>query len=252
MKIDFIPSASRSLALVVLGLGALNIFGASKAANAAPAARPEEIEVDQIRERYWAQGKDAEVGVVQNRVYSKRNKLEFGINGGNWNGDPFLSTYTLGLNLGYHFTEYLSVHAMGMRIFNSPSSALNTLTSDTSVTANTIETRSLIGGEVRGSLLYGKLSLLGEAILYFDAFVSIGGARVGTEFSGSFGQFVGIGQQIHISQLLSVNIDYRFIHYNADAYGKNKANYGKYLGSRSLTAGLVTLGVSGMFSLGGR
>lgn len=210
----------------------------------------DDVEVEKIRERYWAQGKEAEVGVVQNRIYSKKHKVEFALTGGKLSGDPFLSTYTLGGSVGFHLTEYFSVHAFGWKAFVSPSSALLTLQNDLKTTANTNEPRSFIGGEARGSLLYGKLSLMGLAILYFDAYITGGAGRLGTESGGNFAYFVGIGQQIHVSQLFSVNLDYRFMQYQETIIGKvsgTNGNLGQSLGARTNQSGVVTLGVSLFF-----
>lgn len=216
--------------------------GAPSGAVSTPSA--EEVEVDRIRERYWAQGKDAEVSVVQNRIYSKRNKFELGISAGSLNGDPFLSSYTLGASLGFHFSEYFSIHGFGWKAFVSPSSALNTLQGDLNTTANTNEPRSFFGGEIRGSLLYGKLSLSGLAILYFDAYLCGGAGSMSTESGNNLAGFIGIGQQIHLSQLFSLNLDYRFLRYNETILGKTPANKGQNLGERTNMGGVVTGSIS--------
>jgi outer membrane beta-barrel protein len=200
----------------------------------------EDVEVDKIRERYWAQGKDAEVSIVQNRIYSKKNKLELGITAGSLNGDPFLSSYTLGASLGFHLSEYFSVHSFGWKAFVSPSSALTTLQGDLKTTANTNEPRYFVGGEARGSLLYGKLSLSGLAILYFDAYLCGGAGSMGTESGSNLAMFFGIGQQIHLSQIFSLNLDYRFLKYNETIVGKTPSNLGQNLGERTNMGGVVT------------
>src|SRR6476620_960925 len=55
-------------------------------------AGPEEADIKKIREKYWTRGDDAEVGVVQNRMFTKRRKMEFGLDFDTVYGDPFLST----------------------------------------------------------------------------------------------------------------------------------------------------------------
>jgi outer membrane beta-barrel protein len=219
---------------------------AAEANTGSPAPQSgDDVAVEKIRERYWAQGKEAEVGVVQNRIYSKKNKLELSINGGKLSGDPFLSTFSVGGSAGFYFSEYLSAHAFAWKAFVSPSSALSTLKNDLNTTTNTNEPRSFFGGELRGSLLYGKLSLIGQAILYFDAYITAGLGSIATESGSNLGYFLGIGQQIHVSQLFAVNLDYRFMQYDETIIGKVPgASYGQTLGNRTNQSGMVTLGVS--------
>ena len=207
----------------------------------------EEIAVDQIHDRYWAQGRDVEVGVVQNRIYSKRKKFELAVTGAKLNGDPFLTTNTLGGSLGYHFSEYLSLHALGWKAFVSNSSALTELISQLGTTTNTNPVNSFFAGELRASVLYGKLSLLGKLILYFDANLSAGAGSISTSSGRDFAYFFGIGQQIHVSHLFSINIDYRFLLYNETipaAFATQNIPVGGAVGTRSNLSGLTTLSFS--------
>ena len=127
----------------------------------------EKVNVNNIQKRYWAHDNQANVGVVQNRLYTKANHFQVSAISGILVSDPFLSVKAFGLSLGYHFSEYLSVHALGWRSLTSGSSALDTL-NDFGQTANTVEPRFYAGSEVQWSLLYGKLSLLGKKIIYYD------------------------------------------------------------------------------------
>lgn len=170
--------------------------------------------------------------------------------GSNISGDPFLRIYTLGASLGYHFTEYFSAHVFGAKAFVSPSSALSTLQNDLQTTTNTNPLKFLYGAEVRGSLLYGKLSLVGEIILYLDAYLVAGGEMIGTTSGNNPAPFVGIGSQIHVSQLFSLNLDYRFMAYSEKIIGQVpgvNGNLGQDLGNRTNTSGMVTLGISFLF-----
>src|SRR5438045_1608715 len=46
------------------------------------AAGAEEVKIEQIKQKYWAGGEEAQVGVVQNRTYSKAHKWSLGVEGG--------------------------------------------------------------------------------------------------------------------------------------------------------------------------
>src|SRR5690606_27320312 len=60
----------------------------------------QKVDVDQIKKKYWARGKESEMGVVQNRLFSKAGKLHFGTFLGVTFVDPFLSVYPLGFSAG--------------------------------------------------------------------------------------------------------------------------------------------------------
>src|SRR4051812_44581774 len=91
-----------------------------------PVTDAEQVNVDSIKEKYWARGNETEVGVVQNRTYSKRGKFEFTLLGGVLYSDPFLTVQTLGGAIGYHLSEYVSAHLFAFNHFTNPSSALTT------------------------------------------------------------------------------------------------------------------------------
>jgi outer membrane beta-barrel protein len=205
----------------------------------------EEVDVEKIKKKYWARGDETETGVVQNRLYPKNHRFELGVTGASLSGDPFLTSYTLGATLGFHFSEFLSIHAVYWNAFVSPSSALTTLQNTLGTTTNTNEPRNYVGGEARASLLYGKLSLLGAAILYFDAYFSLGAGRILTESGPDFLVSAGIGQQIHLSKMWALNIDYKLLRYDETILGKVPGtNLGQNLATRANLSSAVTLGVS--------
>src|ERR1700745_433410 len=90
----------------------------------APAAEPsgaQRMNTESIKEKYWARGDESEIGVVQNRLYEKEHRWEFSLLGGIANTDPMLTVWTLGSRVGYHFSEYFSLHLIGWKAFSSPS-----------------------------------------------------------------------------------------------------------------------------------
>ena len=177
--------------------------------------QPKRVDVEQLKKQYW--NDESQYEVVQNRLYPKSGRIEFQVYGGSVSSDPFIATTFLGATLGYHFNEYVSVHAMVNRDFSVKSSALGVLEAPpTLTTTNTNPTYWKYGGEVVGSLIYGKLSLLGKAILYYDLHV-LGGAGISmTETGNYFSQWAGIGQQVYITRWLAWRIDYRLFHYYED------------------------------------
>ena len=111
----------------------------------------EKVDVDSIKEKYWARGDESEMGVVQNRLYSKAGRWEFGVFGGIIASNPFLSTQSVGFHLGYHFNEYISVHALLMKEYPGPSSALTAFEQNNQGAASTNPANAYEGGEVEAS-----------------------------------------------------------------------------------------------------
>lgn len=226
----------------------------SKAADKAVAKPAEDaaerVNVDAIKEKYWAGGEEAEMGVVQNRLYSKERKWNLGLYTGVFSTDPFLSVYSLGASLGYNFTEYLSLHAIGIKHSASPSSALTAFEAEKSATTNYNKPLNYLGLEGLASILYGKLSVLGKAIIYYDMHLSLGLGRTKTENGAYFTPSVGIGQQVYISKLMSVRVDYRFMPYKENITERKIPHlFGRVLGERTNYSHAVTLGLS--FLIGG-
>jgi outer membrane beta-barrel protein len=214
------------------------LMGSAPPSASAPAADAQKrMSIDHLKKQYWTQGGDVEV--VQNRIYSKAHRLELGVYGGFLSSDPFLSVKNLGISTGYYFNEYLGLRGLAWRAFSARSSALEFLESQTfsggaKVTANTNPPSSYLGGELAASLVYGKLSLLGKVILYYDLMLSAGGGITATETGNDFTQSLGIGQQIYLTHGLSVRADYRLMRYNEDIKQKQPgAGFGAITGART-------------------
>jgi len=169
----------------------------------------EYLEVEKVKEKYWAQGEESQLGVVQNRLYTKRHKFQLGVLGGRSMNDPFLSNSLLGVNASYNFTEFWGLSLLGWKYSVKPSNALKTLRAG-GKEANTIQAQNYIGAEGTGSFLYGKLSLLGSAIIYYDMHF-LGGMGVTKTENDSASPTVsmGVGQRFFLTKMLSLRMDYR-------------------------------------------
>jgi outer membrane beta-barrel protein len=242
--------------------------GRAAGAPASPPASPtgtgaEQVNVDAIKEKYWARGEEAELGVVQNRLYSKERKFEFGTYGGFLSTDPFLTVTSVGGSFGFHFTEYVSLHVFGWKSFVGKSTAFDGFQEATEraggapAVPNTNYPTYYYGIEPSWSLLYGKLSVVGKAIIYYD-FHLLGGLGItGTEFKPLFTPHIGVGQQIFLSKLASLRVDYRIMHYTEQLIKKRDpreapiANEGLPIdGERSNWTHAITVGVSFLFGIG--
>ncbi len=211
---------------------------------------PEKVNVDSIKEKYWARGDESELGVVQNRLYSKENKLEIGILGGVISSDPFLNSKKLGGTLGFNLNEYWAFNLIGWKCFVSGSTALKTFEDTLGATTNNNPAKFYLGGETVASVLYGKLSLLGKSIIYYD-FHLLGGVGVySTESGNYFTPSIGLGQNVYLSQNFSLRVDYRLQHYEEKIIEKViTPKLGQVVGTRVNWSNTVTLGVSYLFGV---
>lgn len=232
------------------------ISNAAEKANApketAPQASQDEMQrvnVESVKEKYWARGDESELGVVQNRLYSKAQKWELGLGIGITSTDPFLSVKTFGGTFGFHFNEYFSAHLMGSKHSVSSSNANDVLEAG-GKKANTNKPKDHIGLEGRASLLYGKLSVVGKQIVYYDFHFLLGAGGTNTETGRYFTPHTGLGQQIFLSKRMSFNVDYRIMRYNDRAREKTiTSKLGQLTEERTNWAHNVAFGIS--FFIGG-
>ncbi len=206
-----------SKALVIISIFSVSTSVLAKKAKSSSKAEPNEeiLEVEKIKEKYWAQGDESQLGVVQNRTYSKKEKIQIGLLGGRAMDDPFLATNFYGGNISYNFSEFWGVSVLGWKYNVSPSNALTVLRAG-GKEANTIEPHNYIGAEASGSFLYGKLSLIGKKIIYYDMHFTAGMGSTNTENdSAAFTASLGLGQRFYITQNMSLRMDYRVQTYQA-------------------------------------
>lgn len=237
----------RAIAWGVLFTG---FFVIAQTATAAPAAN-DRIEVDAIKEKYWNRGDESELGVVQNRLYTKSRKIELGALFGLVSTDPFLSVQSVGGSVGFHLSEYLGLRLLGWKTRVSPSNALLTFQATRGATTNTNEPKAFLGAELAGSIIYGKLSFVGKKIIYYDLHLLGGGGVTETESGSYVTPLIGIGQQIYLSKSLSFVADYRLMGYRENILEKViPTKLGQVVDERVNWNNTLTLGISMLFGGG--
>jgi outer membrane beta-barrel protein len=230
----------KTLVLVLSIILRFEAFALENKEQTSPSAEGEAIYVSKVAEKYWAQGKDTELGVVQNRKYTSAHRFELDIFTGSVSTDPFLSVHQYGGSLGYHFNQYLSAHAIAWRSIVSNSDAYTSFkaqTSNASVDLN--RPKGFYGLQLNENFLYGKASLFGSAIIYVDIFALGGVGITDTESGKNFTAFIGLGQKIHLNQTLALHLDYRIMKFNETIPSVS----GKAGNDRSNTTDVVTLGL---------
>lgn len=212
-----------------------------------PAFAQEEVDLSKFTEKYWAEGNETEMGVVQNRKYTTSRKWELSFFTGTLSTDPFLSVHPLGGGIGYHFSPYTSVHLTAWRAQVKASDALKTFEAETNATVNTNHPKAYYGLDVKQNFLYGKASLFGSVIIYVDLFVMGGVGMTQTESGTYFTPSLGLGQKIYLNQRMALNLDYRIMTYHEQILSKSPATLGNPAGERNNMTDGVSLGLSFFF-----
>jgi outer membrane beta-barrel protein len=249
-------SFSAVLALPVVLISIISASQLSYADDTSPPGSGDtsaKLPIDKVKERYWGKGRDTELRVVQNRLYSKAQKFELGVFGGFVSTDPFLSVKNYGASLGYHFNDYIAVAALFWKDSVSNSAAVAALQQDSNNT-NTADTNypsTFVGAEVDYTPLYGKLSLVGKQIVYFDTHVDGGLGTTSTQTGSDLTEFIGLGEEFYLSQWSSFRIDYRLTHYTENVPTKTIGSNapGAIVASRTNWSDVVTLGFTFFSSL---
>jgi len=209
---------------------------------------PEKIDVQAMKKRYWTVGNEDLMDVVQNRQYVKKGRVETSVRYGFYSDDPFVSSSTITGSLGYHFNEFFSLHANYSSVSSGDSSAYVQASQQTPpFLPVVIQPKSVYGVEGRGSLIYGKLSLLGNAIIYYDFNFSLGASNISYEVKNGPGNgqkesavaiTAGLGQQVYLNKTFFITMDYRLMTHS-DKYPTT----GNPSGSRSVTTNWILLGL---------
>ena len=219
----------------------------------------EAVDVNSIKKKYWATGEEANMGVVQNRLFTKSGKIDIGVMGGVVSADPFLSIKTYGLTAGYHINEYYGVNLIALQYLVGKSNALTTL-EEGGKRASTNTPYNFIGIEGTGSFLYGKLSLVGKRIIYYDMHVAAGAgyqtsetqkfAKQQNETLIPISPLLGVGQRFYLTRSLSLRVDYRLIVTQEAVIEKEVlATLNDVIGKRWNFQHTITMGLSFMFGV---
>ena len=216
----------------------------AKSSTTPTASGGEQVEVDSIKKKYWARGEESEMGVVQNRTYSKAGKLQLGVTGGLAFSDPFLNQKSAGGLIGYHFTEIFGFNLLYWKYYVSPSAALLTFQEFRGATTNTNNPIGYYGLEASASPLYGKLSLIGKKIIYYDFFFLAGFGITQTETGNYKTPSIGLGQRFFISQFFALRADYHLMQYHETIVEKTIPNkLHQPVGERDNLTNSLTIGI---------
>lgn len=181
-------------------------------------AREKDVTVDNLSDLARLQAFE-DIAVIQKRYLPKTNRFEISALGFTNINNPFFNNLGVGVKAAYHFTEKWGIEGIG----NWFSVAARQVTKDLEekahvIAANTVTARSFLGGAIKWSPIYGKVSLLNESIVPFDISFSLGGGVTSTEeTSGEPTVHLGTSQNFAISKSWSFRWDILWNFYQATA-----------------------------------
>jgi outer membrane beta-barrel protein len=208
--------------------------------------KSDRVNVDLLKQKYWAQGEESELQVVQNRKFKKKGTLEVGLQLGSSSTDPFLVVKDIGFRIGYNFNEDFGISAFLWRVIATPSEAYTQLESTTTARANVNSPSMFYAAEASYSPIYGKLSILGKAIIYYDMKVTGGIGSMQTDTGAYLAPMLGVGQKIFLRHDISLAFDYRFIFFNETVTNRNPTGPSSI--TRTNYTHAIMIGVDYLFS----
>lgn len=157
---------SIALNLLVLAL-TLPAHAQVKNAPASPPAA-DKVDISDLESKYWAP-KDTDFSVVQNRTYSKENKLFFTPQWGKAVNDPYSEGNISGLTFNYFWSERMGVQLMGFQADlqdNASAHDIQNLGSGAMIDHGKL--KEYYGSGFNIVPFYAKMSFWGKRIIYFD------------------------------------------------------------------------------------
>jgi outer membrane beta-barrel protein len=173
---------------------------------------------------------------VSGQLYRKAGRFELTASGNLSLNDPFFVKYFGGAKLGYHLTESFSLsaqYASGAAVRSGSAVVCDVRAgcqdaSDQALYQVPGHLRSIIGGEVAWSPIYGKLNLASERVAHFDLSLLFGAdlisydevlsaadaaalAATGARPRGAstVGGHVGLGVRIFFAQWLAARLEFK-------------------------------------------
>lgn len=181
-------------------------------------SREKDITVDNLSDLARLQAFE-DIAVIQKRYLPKTNRFELSALGFTNINNPFFNNLGVGVKAAYHFTEKWGIEGVGSWFSVAARQVTKDLEEKAHVTAaNTVTARSFMGGAVKWSPIYGKISLLNESIVPFDISFSLGGGVTSTEeASGEPTIHLGTSQNFALSKSWSFRWDMMWNFYEATA-----------------------------------
>jgi outer membrane beta-barrel protein len=148
---------------------------------------------------------------VKNRNIVTENKLEVGLYYG-WNIlEPILNQSKVGLNLGYHLSEF---NAISLN-YSNWTSGLNTQYTDSLYSTSKLDfdrspkLKYSLYGHYEWKIFYGKISVTKKGVVNLSTYPILGVGTTAYEHKNYFGLNFGIGQKFYFNKSFALRADFK-------------------------------------------
>jgi outer membrane immunogenic protein len=179
---------------------------------------------DVLLEKAKALNPDASIRVVQDRVVSRRKRVEVSPEYSNvLGGDSYNMTHNVGFNAHYHFTPQWSLGAKYNYSFNQLRPEGKFLIEDGAGAGQPIIPdidfpKSQALALLNWYPVYGKMNLYDLGVAHFDVYAIVGGGQIELKSGPTATYTAGGGVGLWISQHLSTRFEMRYQTYRANRY----------------------------------
>lgn len=148
---------------------------------------------------------------VQRKAFLKRKRIELYPTFSVDLNDPFYTHLIVGAGLAYHLADSLALEIRGGFVIDSiEQSAIRFTRQSTDALVDDVpEFKWHADANFLWSPFYGKVSMFGDGILHFDAYVSAGGGVFTTDAATNPAANFGIGQRYFLTDWLTVRAELR-------------------------------------------
>lgn len=167
---------------------------------------------------------DKKIYVLQNRRYTKANRLTLSLSGGLGDSSAYRTSYSITPRIGYYFKENFGLEVMYQLLSNKTNNTYDALTAQYSgIAPNVIEIKNQVAALFTWAPWYAKINVF-NSILYFDWFFTAGLGSLsvneipstGTSVSKSLtGYYLGTGQMFHIDENWTIRLDFTNVFFKA-------------------------------------
>lgn len=179
---------------------------------------------DVLLEKAKALNPEAQIRIVQDRVVSRRRRIEISPEFSSvLGGDAYNMTSNLGINAHYHFTPQWSLGLKYSYSFNQLRQEGEYLINDVSVSGKA-QIPQIDFPKQQAQLvlnwypIYGKMNLYDLGVVHFDIYAIAGGGQIELKSGMTTSYTAGGGIGLWISQHLSTRFELRYEGYTAKRY----------------------------------
>ena len=208
MKLNETNSSLLILSVFAFFLAALLCLVIPLRAGAEDAPTPQKLEksdrldVTDLEHKYWA-AKDTDFSVVQNRTYTKANRLFLSVSYGTLINDAWSDAGVSGASVGYFFNDRSGLELNFTSIASRDNKSVEKLKSQNGF-PNHGKLTQYYGASFNWVPLYAKMSALNASIIYFDMAISPGVGMTQYE------QQIDLGNRLKNAPTVSLDVSQQF------------------------------------------